>query len=232
MRQIKLPSVPGWDRKTDAKTFDFENYNGMRKLFITGIGTDVGKTVAAAILTEALEADYWKPIQSGAVTDSDRRSVQNLISNSKSVFHPEAYSLTEPLSPHAAAEIDCIEIALDKIIIPQTQNTLLIEGAGGLMVPINYKGLMVIDLIQHLQAEAILVSRHYLGSINHTILSAEALKQRGIPVAGIIFNGTENKATEKVILDYTGLKFLGRINDEPEITKQVILQYKPVFAGI
>lgn len=230
MRQIKLPSVPGWDRKTDAKTFDFENYHGMRKLFITGIGTDVGKTVAAAILTEALEADYWKPIQSGA--DNDKGVVQSLVSNTKSVFHPEAYSLTQPLSPHAAAEIDGVEIELSKIILPVTNNTLIIEGAGGLMVPLNYNGDCVIDLIKALGAEAILISRHYLGGINHTLLSAEALKNRGIAVAGIVFNGAENVASEKVILQNTGLKMLGRIEEETTLNRDTILSYKTRFAGI
>jgi len=232
MRQIKLPSVPGWDRKTDAKTFDFENYQGMRKLFITGIGTDVGKTVAAAILTEALEADYWKPIQSGSITDSDKLTVQSLISNTKSVFHPEVYSLTQPLSPHAAAEIDGVEIDLSKIILPISNNILIIEGAGGLMVPLNYKGDYVIDLIKALDAEAILISRHYLGSINHTLLSAEALKNRGIAVAGILFNGAENVASEKVILETTGLKMLGRIDEEATINRDTILSYKTRFSGI
>jgi dethiobiotin synthetase len=202
-----------------------------KRYFITGIGTDVGKTVASAILVEALEADYWKPIQSGATTDSDRRTVQSLITNTKSVFHPEVYSLTEPLSPHAAAELDGVEIDLDKIVVPQTENTLIIEGAGGLMVPLNYKGLMVVDLITYCKAEAILVSRNYLGSINHTLLSIEALINRNIPIKGIIFNGAENKATERVILD-TGIPMLGRINEEPAVTKEVVLGYKMVFQTI
>jgi dethiobiotin synthetase len=203
-----------------------------KRYFITGIGTDVGKTVASAILVEVLEADYWKPIQSGATTDSDRNTVHELISNTKSVFHPEVYNLTEPLSPHAAAELDGVEIELDKIVVPETENTLIIEGAGGLMVPLNYKGLMVIDLINHCKAEAILVSRNYLGSINHTLLSIEALKSRNIPIAGIIFNGAENKATERVILEQTGVKLLDRINEEAVVTKEVVLGYKMAFQTI
>jgi dethiobiotin synthetase len=229
MLQIKLPSAPGKD--TSGKTFYFEDGMAPKRYFITGIGTDVGKTVASAILVEALEADYWKPIQSGATTDSDRRTVQSLITNTKSVFHPEVYSLTEPLSPHAAAELDGVEIDLDKIVVPQTENTLIIEGAGGLMVPLNYKGLMVVDLITYCKAEAILVSRNYLGSINHTLLSIEALINRNIPIKGIIINGAENKATERVILD-TGIPMLGRINEEPVVTKEVVLGYKMAFQTI
>lgn len=228
MRQIKLPSKPGGDER--GKTFYFEgDVNHPKRYFITGIGTDVGKTVAAAILVEALEADYWKPIQSGAVTDSDRLTVESLITNKKSVFHREVYSLREPLSPHAAAELDNIEIQLDRITMPYTHNTLIIEGAGGLMVPLNYNGLMVIDMIPHCKSEAIIVSRHYLGSINHTLLSVEALLNRDIPIAGIIFNGNENPATERVILEYTGLEMLGRINEEATVTKQVVLGYKQAF---
>lgn len=226
MFQIKLPTAPGKEGR--GNTFFMQ----AKRYFITGIGTDVGKTVAAAIVTEALEADYWKPIQSGATTDSDRRTVQSLISNSKSVFHPEAYSLTEPLSPHAAAEIDGVELELSAVEVPVTNNTLVIEGAGGLMVPLNYKGAMVIDLIRHCNAEAILVSRHYLGSINHTLLSVEALKSRGIPIAGIIFNGAENPATERVILETTGIKLLGRINEEPAVTKEMVSRYKQAFLTI
>ena len=229
MLQIKLPSAPGKD--TSGKTFYFEDTMAPKRYFVTGIGTDVGKTVASAILVEALEADYWKPIQSGATTDSDRRTVQSLITNTKSVFHPEVYSLTEPLSPHAAAELDGVEIDLDKIVVPETENTLIIEGAGGLMVPLNYKGLMVVDLITYCKAEAILVSRNYLGSINHTLLSIEALINRNIPIKGIIINGAENKATERVIQD-TGIPMLGRINEEPAVTKEVVLGYKMAFQTI
>lgn len=229
MLQIKLPSAPGKD--TSGKTFYFEDGMAPKRYFVTGIGTDVGKTVASAILVEALEADYWKPIQSGATTDSDRRTIQSLITNTKSVFHPEVYSLTEPLSPHAAAELDGVEIDLDKIVVPETENTLIIEGAGGLMVPLNYKGLMVVDLITYCKAEAILVSRNYLGSINHTLLSIEALINRNIPIKGIVINGAENKATERVILD-TGIPMLGRINDEPAVTKEIVLGYKMAFQTI
>jgi len=200
----------------------------MKKYFVTGIGTDIGKTVVAAILTEALEADYWKPVQSGDLHNSDTMKVQQLVSNSKTIFHPESYQLTQPMSPHAAARIDNIKIELSKITLPQTQNNLIIEGAGGLMVPLNDKTL-IIDLIQQLDVEVILVSQNYLGSINHTILSIDALKTRGINIAGIIFNGNENSETEKFILNHSKLRFLGRVKQHDSINKDVILSYKNQF---
>jgi dethiobiotin synthetase len=203
----------------------------MRKIFITGIGTDVGKTVVAAILTEALEADYWKPIQAGDLDNSDTIKVKGLVSNSKTVFHQEAHRLTEPMSPHAAAKIDKTEIDIDKIQLPKTVNNLIIEGAGGLMVPLNNKKL-VVDLIQKLACEVILVSQNYLGSINHTLLSIESLKARNIKITGIIFNGEQNLETEDYILSYTGVKCLGRIQQHETINKEVVLSYKKQFENL
>ncbi len=192
--------------------------------FVTGIGTNVGKTIASAILTEALTADYWKPVQAGDLHQTDTHKVQSLVSNTQSVFYPETYKLNTPASPHAAAKIDGIEIDLAKFTIPQTKNNLIIEGAGGLMVPINSKDL-VIDLISQLNVEVILVSQNYLGSINHTLLSIELLKSRNIPVKGIIFNGETTPETENIILKHSGLPCLLRINLEHEITKEIVLKY-------
>jgi len=200
----------------------------MRKIFVTGIGTDVGKTVVSAILTEALEADYWKPVQAGDLDNSDSIKVRNLISNKKTVIHTEGIKLNSPMSPHAAAEIDNVEIKLSDFKFPKTNNNLIIEGAGGLMVPLNDTDL-IIDLIQELDVEVILVSQNYLGSINHTILSLDALKNRGIKVLGIIFNGESNKETEKYILNYSNLKCLGRIKQHQNINKEMVLSYKNEF---
>jgi dethiobiotin synthetase len=116
----------------------------MQKIFVTGIGTDVGKTIVSAVLVEALQADYWKPIQAGDLDNSDTQKVQRLVTNTKSQFHKEAYRLNTPASPHYAAELDGIEISLNNIQLPQTTNQLIIEGAGGLMVPINQKGETII----------------------------------------------------------------------------------------
>lgn len=191
------------------------------KLFVTGIGTEVGKTVIAAILTEKLKADYWKPVQAGDLDDSDTMKVRALVGNSVSVFHEEGFRLNHPMSPHAAAERDGVEIGLEDFEMPQTENHLVIEGAGGLMVPLNDQD-CVIDLIEGSGAEVVLVSRNYLGSINHTLLSIEALKSRGIPVRGLIFNDEENTETERVILKMTGLKCLGRVEFLKELTQEAI----------
>tara|TARA_R110002126_G_scaffold102784_4_gene235037 strand:- start:65 stop:688 length:624 start_codon:yes stop_codon:yes gene_type:complete len=197
------------------------------KLFITGIGTDVGKTIASSIITEALEADYWKPIQAGDLENSDSHKIQSFISNCKTVIHPNSYKLNTPASPHLAAEIDGITIDLTKITAPETSNHLVIEGAGGLFVPINNDD-CIIDLIQP-NYKVIVVSRHYLGSINHTLLTIEALKNRKIAIAGIIFSGEENKATESIILHKTGVRCIGRIEQEPYFDQNVINEYADRF---
>lgn len=182
-----------------------------RRIFVTGIGTEIGKTFCSAIICEALSADYWKPIQAGGLEDLDSLWVRDFISNDVTEFHTERYLLSEPMSPHAAAKLDGIKISLNDFEVPQTENTLVIEGAGGLMVPLNDNGDMIIDLIPKVATEVVLVSKNYLGSINHTLLSYELLKTRGLNVIGIIFNGYANPETEKVILAYTGLKCLGKI---------------------
>ena len=190
------------------------------KLFITGIGTDVGKTVAAAIITQALEADYWKPIQAGDLDNSDSHKVKAYVSNQKTVFHPNSYALHTPASPHYAAEIDGIIIDATQIKEPVTENHLVIEGAGGILVPLNTTN-TIADLIQP-DYKVIVVSRHYLGSINHTLLTIEALQNRNITVAGIVFSGDENQATESIILSKTGVKCIGRIEQEPYFDTNVI----------
>ena len=197
------------------------------KYFITGIGTDVGKTIASAIITEALEADYWKPIQAGDLNNSDTHKIQKYISNAKTVFHKNSYALNTPASPHFAAAIDNVEIDIKKIVAPKTKNKLVIEGAGGLFVPLNEND-TIVDLIQP-DYKVIVVSRHYLGSINHTLLTIEALKCRNIAVAGIIFNGDENKATEEIILSKTNCKLIGRIENEPYFDSNVIKYYANLF---
>ncbi|QPH39980.1 dethiobiotin synthase [Pedobacter endophyticus] len=194
----------------------------MTTYFVTGIGTGIGKTLVSAILTEKLKADYWKPIQSGDLETSDSLAVASLISNQKTVIHPEVYRLTQPLSPHLSARLDGIEIEMAKIAMPNTSNNLIIEGAGGLMVPLNEKDLIV-DLIKKLAVEVILVSQNYLGSINHTLLSINLLKQYQIPIKGVIFNGDENKESERFILQYSEAKKLGSISNLKEITKETVI---------
>lgn len=195
--------------------------------FITGIGTEVGKTIAAAIVTEALEADYWKPIQAGDLENSDTHKVKRLISNKRSVFHENAFALNTPMSPHAAAEIDGVKISAKKLKQPKTKNSLVIEGAGGLLVPVNNKE-TIADLIEP-DHKVIIVSRHYLGSINHTLLTVEALKSRNLTCAGIIFSGEENPSSEGIIKKMTGLPVIGRIEQEPYFDRNVILEYADKF---
>jgi len=198
------------------------------KIFVTGIGTDVGKTIASAIITESLEADYWKPIQAGDTDNSDSHKLQRLLTNSKTKLHPNSYLLQTPASPHFAADKEGITIELEKIKEPKTKNNLVIEGAGGVFVPLNEKD-TVIDLIQK-EYKVVVVSRHYLGSINHTLLTIAALRDKKLDIAGIVFNGNENKATEEIILSKTGLKCIGRIEDEPYFDKNVIRDYADLFS--
>lgn len=198
------------------------------KYIIAGIGTEIGKTFISSILTEALQADYWKPIQSGALDFTDTDTVRSLISNNKTVFHPEAYRLNQPMSPHAAAAIDGIKIELSKFELPQTNNHLIIELAGGIMVPLN-DGETNLDLLKKLNIPVILVSKHYLGSINHTLLSVEILKLNNIPLKGIIFNGEQHKSSEDFILNYTKLLPIGSVNFETTINKNIVKTYAAQF---
>ena len=199
------------------------------KIFVTGISTDVGKTIASSIIVQSLQADYWKPVQAGDLENSDSHKIKFYLSddNKKSVIHSNSYKLKTPASPHFAAAIDGIVIDIEKITAPETKNHLVIEGAGGLFVPLNDKD-CVIDLIKK-DYKVIIVSRHYLGSINHTLLTVEALKNRKIPIAGIIFSGDENKATESIILNKSNLKMIGRIEDEPYFDQNVIKEYADLF---
>jgi dethiobiotin synthetase len=193
----------------------------MRPLFITGIDTGVGKTVVAAVLTEKLSADYWKPIQSGDLHQSDTDRVKSLVSNLKTKFHPESYRLMQPFSPHKSAILDEVNIDLEKIALPVTDNQLVIEGAGGIMVPLNSNHL-IIDLIKKLGAEVILVSKNYLGSINHTLLSVEMLKMRNIALKGIVFNGKPDIYSEDIILRISGAKLYATIPEMTKVDKETI----------
>lgn len=198
--------------------------------FITGISTEVGKTIVSAIVTEALQADYWKPIQAGELENSDTHKVRKLISNKKTVFHESAFNLKSAMSPHAAAEIDEVTISAKEIARPTTENNLVIEGAGGILVPLNDTE-TILDLIKPTD-KVIVVSRHYLGSINHTLMTVEILKNKGLNVFGIIFSGSENKSTESIIEKMANVPILGRIEEEPYFDKNVVLEYAEHFKSI
>lgn len=198
----------------------------MKKIFITGISTEVGKTIASAIVTEALQADYWKPIQSGELDNCDTRKVKQLIFNMKSKFHTNSYALKTPMSPHAAAEIDGVTINLAEIKEPKTKNHIVIEGAGGLLVPLNDSE-TIIDIIKP-DYKVIVVSRHYLGSINHTLLTIKLLQEKGFEVS-VLFSGQEHKTTENIIKKMTNVNVIGRIDEEPYFDTNVIKEYADLF---
>lgn len=195
--------------------------------FITGISTEVGKTMSSAIVVESLQADYWKPIQSGDLDNSDTMKVKSLISNSISTFFPSSYEFDYPASPHLSAQMEGRHIELAHIKRPHSSNTLVIEGAGGLFVPLNERN-TILDLMLPTD-KIVLVSRHYLGSINHTMLSVEALQRRGLNIFGIIFSGEENTATESWIASYTQIPIIGRIEEEPFFDKNTIKKYADLF---
>lgn len=186
--------------------------NQVNGVFVSGIGTEVGKTVVSALLVRALKADYWKPVQSGDLDHTDTMKVRAWAGETAGTFHPERFRLNLPMSPHASAADDGIHITLQDFELPATHNFLVVEGAGGLQVPLNDED-CIIDLISKLGLPVVLVSRHYLGSINHTLLSVEALRQREIPIAGLIFNGAPHPSTETIIEKMTGIQPLFRMGE-------------------
>lgn len=193
----------------------------MKPLFISGIGTQIGKTVVAALLTEGLKADYWKPVQAGYEDGTDSSQVVSLLSNGVSFIHPETYRLQLPASPHIAARQENQRIELGRILEDfkkmNSDRQLIIEGAGGLMVPLN-ESEFVYDLVKQLDAKLILVSRNYLGSINHSLMTAEICRARGLDVAGWIFND-QYLHYESEISRWSGYPILFSLPLLPEVTR-------------
>ncbi len=194
----------------------------MTSYFITGIGTGVGKTVVSAIIAEALHADYWKPVQAGYEHGTDSEWIRSVLTNPESTVHQECYKLKMAASPHIAAEEEGIEISIDKIIdeLPVTQNTLIIEGSGGLMVPLN-RSEFILDLIKKLNTTVIIVSRNYLGSINHSLLTAKILMENKVNVLGWVFND-DYLDYEVEIVDWSGYPWIASVRNLPELTKSSI----------
>jgi dethiobiotin synthetase len=201
-----------------------------KRVFVTGIGTEVGKTVVSAVLRQGLSADYWKPVQSGDLHHSDSDKIREWTQVETAAIHPETYRLNTAASPHASAVIDGVKIRLSDFHLPQTNNFLVTEGAGGLMVPLNDQ-VCILDLIEALRMPVVLVSRHYLGSINHTLLSLEALRRRSIPVAGLVFNGEPEPATESAIEQFGGITPLFRLDPLPEINRGTIRRAAQQWSG-
>jgi dethiobiotin synthetase len=194
----------------------------MNRYFITGIGTGVGKTFVSAILTEALQADYWKPIQCGIEDGTDKDKVSKLITNTKSVCFKESYCFKEPAAPHLAAELEYEKIRMEKCLLPEGNNSLIIEGAGGLMVPLNDNN-FVIDLAKEFESEVILVCRNYLGCINHSLLSIDYLLRNEFEIKGIILNGNFDKTVKAAITKYSELPVLAEIPEITEISQETVL---------
>jgi dethiobiotin synthetase len=194
------------------------------QFIIAGIGTEIGKTLISAIFRQGMQADYWKPVQSGNPEEADALFIGQMTRVPEGKIWDSSYMLTQPLSPHTAAEIDGIRISLDHIQLPLTERSLIVELAGGLMVPLN-ESETNLDLIAHIALPVILVSKNYLGSINHTLLSYEILKAKQIPIAGIVFNGPANASGERFILQHTGLKVLLRVPELAQINPEIIQEY-------
>lgn len=196
--------------------------------FITGTDTDVGKTVAAAWLTLQLDGAYWKPVQSGTEGPTDEDFIKTITGRPAERFHPPAYTLTQPLSPHESARRDGVTIGMDRFFLPETSRPLIVEGAGGLMVPLNDKS-FVIDLIARLGLPTILVCRSGLGTINHTLLSLKALRDRNIPVAGLIINGPRTPHNRQALEEYGGAPIIAEIDRLETLTRETLLAIKPEF---
>jgi dethiobiotin synthetase len=196
----------------------------LRRIFVTGTDTDVGKTVASAVLTLGLDGYYWKPIQCGTDPETDRESVRRWTGLPPERFLEESYSLQAPLSPHAAAAMEGVEISLDRILsnpLPRDR-PLVIEGAGGLLVPI-HRGALVADLIEGLEVPTLLVARTSLGTLNHTLLSISEIRRRGIPLLGVLLNGEENVSNHAAIEEYGRVRVLGRIPHLATLSRETFL---------
>ncbi|PLW92659.1 MAG: dethiobiotin synthase [Marinilabiliales bacterium] len=190
-----------------------------KQFYISAIGTDSGKSLASAILCRHLNAAYYKPIQSGP--DHDSTQIHKWLNGNVEIL-PEAYKLTQPMSPHIAAEKDGLEITEKDLSLPKYDGNLVVESAGGLMVPINTKGLIMADLAKMWKLPVILVINHYLGAINHSLLSLEYCNTHDIEVAGIIFNGTDNLGNEGIILWHYPLPIILRIPQLEQIDETAI----------
>lgn len=193
----------------------------LKRIAIAGIHTDIGKTIVSAIATEALEADYWKPVQAGNLDASDSITVASLISNNKTAIHPEALRLQLAASPHTAAEQEGISFDCRNFPLPETSNILLIETAGGLLSPIDAERTAA-DFIALHQLPVLFVARHYLGSINHTLLCLEVLQSRGIPLLGCVLSGEPNVSSERFIKAYSDVTFLHSIPQLHEVNRETV----------
>ncbi len=198
------------------------------KIFVTGTDTDVGKTIVSAILVAGMKAAYWKPVQSGvsasasATENTDSKWIQSVLGLNEERICKERYSLSEPLSPHAAAKIDGVKIELNDFELPDTgDRPLIVEGAGGVLVPLNERHLML-DLMEKLSLPVVVVARSGLGTINHTLLTLRALNERGLTVLGVVMNGPRNKSNREALEHYGKCRIIAELEPMPVLTCEKI----------
>jgi dethiobiotin synthetase len=201
----------------------------MRSFAIVGIHTGIGKTITSAIFAQGLKMDYWKPVQAGNLDATDTMEVQRLVTDPTVQFHPEVYRLKAAISPHAAAAKEGLQIDAAKLVLPAATKPVIVETAGGLMSPISHE-ITNLDLIKSLRLPVVLVSRTYLGSINHTMLTWEVLRLHNIEILGIVFNGIINQASEEFILQHTGLQKLLNIEEETNLDKDRVRYYASLLS--
>ena len=204
----------------------------MKGFSIAGIGTDVGKTIVSALIVEAVKGAYFKPVQAGDLDRSDSIKIKEWCSSEVEVL-PEIYRLTEPMAPHAAAELDGVKIVLRDITLPSTKKPLILEGAGGILVPLNEDKESMLDLYEKANLPVILVSRNYLGSINHTLMTIEILRSRDLSIHGIVYVGEPSEHTESIIERFTGVTCIGRVSlPEEEVNTAYIKLNSKQFEGL
>ena len=197
----------------------------MTTFVVTGTDTGIGKTVVAAMLTLALDGVYWKPVQAGSLESTDAATVAAITGLGPERFVPERYLLTQPLSPHRAAEIDGVEIDVERLVPPESMpggRALIVEGAGGLMVPLTRRTLYI-DVFERWGVPVVLCARTALGTINHSLLSIEALRTRGMPIKGIVFVGDSVPDSEQTICEFATVPRLGRLPLLPRLTPTLLV---------
>ncbi|MBT4162751.1 MAG: dethiobiotin synthase [Gammaproteobacteria bacterium] len=193
------------------------------RIFVTGTGTDVGKSVISAVLLAGMRGHYWKPIQSGTLDATDTMLIQGLTGLDQDHFLPETYRLNQPLSPHTSAELDGVKISLDDLSLPDAQSyrTLIVEGAGGIMVPLNDRETML-DLIEKLSLPTVVVADSGLGTINHTLLTVDKLKRHHIDVLGVVMNGIRNPPNRRAIERFGQVDVLAEVEPMEDMGPQVL----------
>jgi dethiobiotin synthase len=200
------------------------------KIFITGTDTDVGKTIISALLVLGLGARYWKPIQSGTEEPADAQKIQKMTGLEEEYFLPETYMLKAPLSPHLAARLERVTIDLNEIVLPDIEGPLIVEGAGGVMVPINDRHFML-DLMKKLSLPVLIVARSTLGTINHTLLTVDKLRHAGLEISGVVLNGPQNSGNKEAIEKYGRVNVLAEVEPLPELTQHILRGAFDYFFG-